>query len=230
MPTTRTDLIVEIRENLNELSARQWSAASINRWINLGLRDISRRVEAHETTTVIPTVLNQEEYTLPIDILRINRVEYYENSSDYVYVVEPREFNGMDTIGWMWHQQSSGNTPMYYTVWGYSPAAKLILFPKPNRTGSSIKIYYYKQAIELPVSSGSDSGAIDMPEGWQDAVSDFVEYKALRKQRDPRWQESKQLYEQKVLEMQEKTIRHHNQGTTIDFYEQPWWMAGGGYN
>lgn len=226
MPTTRTDLIAEIRDNLNELTARQWSPTQINRWINLGLRDTSRRVEAHETTIIIPTVANQEEYTLPVDILRLYRVEYFEGASNAVYALEPRDFNGMDTLGWMYHQQSSGSTPVYYAVWGYAPAAKLVVFPKPNIV-ASLKLYYYKQATELPLAAGSDSQPIDMPEGWQDAISDFVEYKALRKQRDPRWQESKQLYEQKILDMQEKTMRHHNQGSTIDFYSQPWWMMGG---
>lgn len=221
MPVTRATLITEIRDNLNESTAHQWTDDNLRRWINQGMREITRRTLSEEDTESIATVAGQEEYTLPTDLVMINRVEYFESATDWVYSLEAREFNAMDTVGWAAHQMTDGNRPFVYTVWGYAPNAKLIVFPKPDITSATLKVYYYKFATELTISSGTDSSNLDIPEGWTDLISDYCEYKALRMKRDPRWQEAKQAFEEKIMIMNERTLKHHNQPGQIvpSFYD-----------
>lgn len=129
---------------------------------------------------------------MPTDIIRVNRVEWRPTSQTQVYPLEYRDFVNMDAVWWS-AQEITQNTPRMYTMWGYPPTLKLILYPTPSEPGS-LKTFYYRLPVDRAVDGTEQTSAIDIPEGWGDLLLDFAEYSALRKDADPRWQEAKALY------------------------------------
>ena len=73
----------------------------------------------------------------------------------------------------------------------------MILYPTPSYAGT-ISLHYYR----LPTAPSSDSDTLDLPVGWEDCAYLYAEYLALRRDRDPRWQEALQagMAPQVVLE------------------------------
>ena len=69
------------------------------------------------------------------------------------------------------------------------------LFPAPSTSATlSLVVSRLAAAIAIP---WNPSTVVETPTAWYDALVDYVEAKALRRDRDPRWQEARQLYVEK---------------------------------
>lgn len=206
---TLAELRTSVRDRLSEATASQWSADMLKRWINEGLQDVARRTETLQDTTDITATISLQEYSLPSDILRVYRVEWRPTSGN-VHPLEYRDFNTMDSV-WWGSQTTAVSTPVLFTMWGYPPLLKMIVYPSPSEAGS-FKLYYYR----LPATLVNDADIAEIPEGWTDLVVSYCEFMALRRDRDPRWQEAKALYEQSVEKMYELTRRWTDQAGMMD--------------
>lgn len=216
MTKTQANMIDDARSRLDEPTAKQWSDAELRRWINQGARELQRKTETLQATSTIATVAGQQQYTAPADVIRIYRVEFLGTAS-LVQNLEYRDFNTMDGVWWSSQLTVTGQ-PQLYTMWGFAPALKIILYPLPDSSSTSIKVYYYRYPTQRAESTSADAATvIECPEGWEDLITDFVEYMALRKDRDPRWQEAKALFEQRATEMFEMTRRWTDQAGMMDF-------------
>ncbi len=127
---------------------------------------------------------------------------------------------------WWTQQTQTQSIPVFFTTWGFPPTLKMVVYPIPAEDGD-FKVFYYR----LPVKLTSNAQELEIPEGWTDLVITYCEYLALRKDHDPRWQESKTLYESSLETMIEMTRRWSDQGGVIvpetgGFL--PWWLAGTG--
>ena len=231
MPTTLTQLIANLRENrLDEREAHQWQDDELRRWINEGTRDVARRAEILFTTSDVAFGAGVQEVTAPTDVLRIHRAEWRPTSQDQIWPLEYRDFHGMDSLWWT-QQTVTQNTPMYFTLWGYTPNLKIVLYPTPYEVGV-VKIHYYKTPTEFALDGTEDGDSVDLPEGWADLVLDYAEYKALRKDRSPAWQEAKGEYEQHLEQLIEHSRRLTDQVGFIDDASSPFvpqWLYGGDY-
>lgn len=223
---TLTSLLADVRDRLDETTANQWTDAMLTRWINEGLRDVARRTETLMDRDTIAAVAGVQEYTLGTDMLRVYRVEYKRTGDTQIYNLEYKDFNNLDAVWWT-SQAITQNTPSYFTMWGYPPAAKLIVYPKPAAAGT-FTVFFYKTPALLV--SGSD--VAEIPDGWFDIIVNYCEFVALRRDADPRWQEAKSLYEENLNNMYELTRRWTDQAGSIDSNTGsmvPAWLYGGGY-
>lgn len=199
-------LRTSVRDRLDEDTQRFWLDTQLNRWINEGAKDIARKTESLQTRVDIATTANTQEYSLPVDSIRIHRVEWRRSGDDQVFPLEYRDFNSIDSITWT-AQTTSRGTPYLFTMWGFAPSLKLVLYPTPETAGS-LKIFYYR----LPTERTSDGDMVEVPEGWEDLIVDYAEMMALRKDSDPRWQEAKALYDERLGNMYDVTRRMSDQG------------------
>ena len=101
-----------------------------------------------------------------------------------------------------------------FTLWGYPPQLKIVLYPKPGLAGT-LTVYYYKVPDDLATDGSAASTTLSVPNGWEDLVYEYVTYLALRRDRDPRWQEAKAAYDEKLTAMLDLTTRWSDQSGSI---------------
>lgn len=206
---TLLDLRTDVRNRLAETTASQWTDDMLMRWINEGLQDVARRTETIQDYDDITATVALQTYTLPTTIIRVHRVEWRPTSGN-PNKMEFRDFNNMDSV-WWGSQTTAQSTPVLFTMWGFPPNLKMIVYPSPASAGS-FRVYHYR----LPSQLTTDTQIAEIPEGWTDLVVSYCEYMALRRDRDPRWQEAKQLYEQSIDNMYELTRRWTDEAGMID--------------
>jgi hypothetical protein len=198
MPTTVAAATTALRDLLDETTAAQWTDVQLRRWLNEGIRDIARRTRHYWDTDTIDTAADDGEYTVAEDVLHIKHVYFTpDGDTSRDIPLEPRAFEAMNQVWWDRQDQSSGY-PVFFTTFGYAPTLTIKLFPVPSVDGT-LTLHVIRLPAELDVTSGT--GNIDVPTGWLEVAYDYAEYKALRKDRDPRWQEAYNLYEAKIQDI-----------------------------
>jgi hypothetical protein len=213
MATTLATALTAVRVLLDETTGSEtsgaWPNPQLRRWVNEACKDIARRTESLQTKTTISATAGTQEYTLPAAMTRVTRVEWQPDGSSQLYPLEYADFNNMDSVWWT-QQAITQQTPRMYTMWGYPPSLKLVIYPKPPSAGT-FNVFYYALPTALATDGTQDSSTLPIPEGWEDCVYAYVEYMALRKDRDQRWQEARQIYEGLVTEMIDLTQRWTDQ-------------------
>jgi hypothetical protein len=212
--TTQAQLLSDVRSRLDEQSPQFYQDSELRRWLNQGARDVARRTETLQTTASINLSAGQQQYSAPVDTLRIYRVEYHDTSSR-ISVLEYRDYNNADSVWWT-AQLTVQSTPLMWTAWGFPPNLKIVLYPIPSNPGTTIKVFYYQSPTDLATDGTASNTSLPIPAGREDLIADFAEYMALRKARDPRWQEAKGLYDEKVQSMIDQTRRWTDQAGTYD--------------
>lgn len=201
-----------VRDRLDEDTPRTWSNSQLNRWINEGARDIARRTEClHRVSPAIPVAVNQQSVPLSIlpNLLKINRVEWRDGGGTRVVALEYRDYNSMDAVWWD-AKETTRSTPGFYTLTGNPPNLSVTVYPIPGSPGE-LTVYYWA----LPDAVSADGDTVGIPDGWQDLVADYAEYKALRKDADPRWREAFEIYKDNLVAMVELTRRYTDQSDVI---------------
>lgn len=210
MAATLGELIESVREALGEPTEAQWDDDMLTRWINDGAQDIARKAEVLQDRQDVDCSDGVAEYTLSADVLRVHRVEYFTDADPTRKLpLEYRDFQNMDGIWWT--NQVREGEPAYYTLWGFPPQLKLVLFPVPSEAATA-KVFYYR----TPTRRFGTSDTVELPEGYSDLLVHYAEYRALRRDRDPRWQEAKALYDEGLFNMIELTRRWSDQAGMID--------------
>ena len=226
---TQATYLTNIRNKLDETTSGQWSDAELRTWINEAARDIARRTESLQTYEEINVTANTQEYTVNDGCLRVHRVEWRPTASSNVYPLEYRDFNSMDAVWWA-SQTTSKGYPTFYTMWGYPPTLKIVLYPTPSE-GGKLKVFFYQTASNLATDGSAAGSTVQVPVGYEDLIESYVEHVALRKDRDPRWQEARAIYMDSLQEMIDQTRRWTDQGDFIQVGSShiPGWLWGGEY-
>lgn len=217
--TTLAALTARIRTRLDESTATMWTDAQLKEWVNDATRDIARVGEVVQALTTTAVTAGTQIYTGPTDALRIHMVRFYTDAAGSRNTLQYRDVNTMDEL-WGSGQVQGGGTPQVYTLWGTAPAISIILYPTPAQSGT-LQIYYYRTPVPLATDGSADASEVVVPGGWEDLVVDYAEYNALRRDRDPRWQEAKALYDQHVEQMIVNTRRLTDEAGT--------WGGGDGW-
>lgn len=224
MAITLTQITTNIRSLLDEPNPQFWSNTELTNWINEACAEIARKTEWKRTSANISVVAETQQYTGPTDMIRIYRITFNPTSSMDTYTVEFRGMMEMDQI-WGINQEWPASYPLYYTTWKVPPSINIILYPVPSQAGT-LEVFYYQTIT--PVVSGSDD--VDILEGYEDIVEDYTCYRALRKDADPRWQEFKQTYEDKLVALYENSRTFQDQAGTFTTGQAalPEWLVSDG--
>lgn len=196
---TQATILTSIRERLDEASAHAWTDIALRRWINEGARDIARRTECLQAVATISAVAGTQQYTGPTDTVRIYRVEYKATGDSNLYPLEYRDFHNMDEVWWS-SQTITQSTPSMYTMWGFPPQLKLVIYPTPAIAGT-FNVYYYRLPADLAVDGSAAASTVETPQGWQDVIVDYAFYTALLRDGDPRYQEAKASYDARLMDL-----------------------------
>lgn len=202
MAVTLDELELRVRAILDEPTAGQWQQDNLRRWFNEGLRDLARTTRHWKSTATQNATAGTSEYTQPSSILAIEHA-YYDDGSGNLYPLTAAHYESMDNV-WGAHQNRAGR-PEFFTTKGSSPALKLKVWPVPTVThaGPPTSRFQMNTVIlptEMPLS-GSGGSNLDCPDGWVDLIVDYAEYMALRRNRDPRWQEAWEIYKSKRFDL-----------------------------
>lgn len=223
---TLGELVRDLKARLDERgSSRAFENDDLRRWIYEGARDVARRAEILQDTATIAVSAGTNEYSVPTDTVRIYRVVWVPTGGQQ-YPLEHQEFNSMDSAGWTW--TNAEGYPAVFTLWGYPPNLKIVLYPTPSVTGS-LNLWYYRFPAALDDDGSDDQETVDVPNGWEDLVTIYAEAIALRKDSDQRWMESKQMYEATLAEMIDRTRRWTDQAGGIVYAGRwlPGWLYAG---
>ena len=209
-PTMTLSLTI-MRERLDDPSSRQWSDTVLERFVNEGCRDISLKVEWKRLgPTNVAFTAALASAAAPTTLIRIESAEYQVTGQSHIYPLEIREWNEMSNV-WGASRSLDQGIPGWITARGYPGAYTLYPYPIPASAGNVIINY---TALSTDVTTTTP---LDIPEGWQQLVYDYAEYKALRRARDPRWQEAKMAYEENLEYMIGLVRTFHNQPSVNTF-------------
>lgn len=205
--TTQAQFITFARSRLDEPTARQWSDQDLRAWINEGARHIARNTLALEDRATIVGGVGTSEYLLPSSAIQITRVEFTPSGANtQTYKVEYSDMKNLDNFGWS-QRANTTYSPFVYTVVGSGATLKLIVFPSQGAAGN-FTVWYYRLPVALSETDATQQAvAVEIPQGYDDILTDFVEYRALRKDRDPRWQEAKSIFDENLGLMYDATRR-----------------------
>jgi hypothetical protein len=229
--TTQAQIITSARDRLNESTPAHWTDPMLRRWVNEGMRDIARKTECIQDRDTIPGIVGTSEYTLPTDIIRVHRVEF-QPLTERICHLEYLDVKNLDMVGWAQRDLQS-YYPSAYTIWGTGTTLKLIAFPSPSTIGT-FTIWHYKVPAPLTeVDSSNAQTLLPIPEVYDDLLLDYIEYRALRRDRDPSWQEAKSLYDEGLQVMFDTTRRWVDEAGLITPQgaggSLPFWLTSGGY-
>lgn len=210
MTATLSTILTDVRSRLDEVTAKFWSNTELTTWINEGLRDVARRTETLlDYFTNIPLYPNVAKYAMPMDVIRVHRMEFVPVGDYNVYPIELKTYQEMDQV-WGIQPSTQRSYPTFAVLWGFAPNITVQFYPVPSQAGT-LNLYYYR----LPTTLVNPNDVAEIPNGWEDLISLYCEYVALRKDRDGRWQEAKSLYEENLNNMVNVTRQLHDQARSV---------------
>jgi len=121
-------LSTEIREELQETSASEWTAAEVTGYLNDGCRLIARLLEWYQKTANLVPVVGQQDYTLPTDVLRLQRVSY-----DRQFLPETTQYE-LDRDEGNW-RAAGNNDPIRHFEKQWDTLSS---YPKPKTAGNTV--------------------------------------------------------------------------------------------
>lgn len=197
MATTLIELENRVRAILDEATPGQWSPENIRRWCNDGLRDLARTTRHYKGKATVPLTPDVAEYTMAENILAIEHA-YYDDGNR-MRPLTARHWESMDQVWGSWQDRTAA-WPTWFTTRGNAPALILRLYPVPSQPNHNAQLLTVVLPTEMALT-GDDGTNVDVPPGWIDLIVDYAEMLALRRDRDPRWQEAHQAYVAKRNDM-----------------------------
>lgn len=212
---TQAEILTQVRDRLDEPTARQYSDAQIRRWINEAMRDIATRIRWYRTSSTIAAVAGTQTYNFAADCLEVHAVGYQRTGDTQMYDLEYVDLRNLKSETYT-HLHTSEGTPQVFWTWGYPGSATfdLGLYPTPSAAGT-ITVHYYAVPDELNTDTSDANTAVEVPMGYERLVVDYAAYTAFMMDGDPRWQNQKALYEQNMEALQELAVKFTDQTGAI---------------
>lgn len=174
-----SDIMMRVRRKFGDESAVQVTDADLIRWINDGQRQIVLKNETLlEKTATTSSVVGQQEYNLPTDLLILKFIQYKESANNAYYKLRgltPVEYNEF-IDGWNDAGVARG-VPQVYTIF----SGKIIAYPTPsNAVTDGFKIYYNRSPVD--VNTGADTP--DLPLLYHDTLVKYCMQQAYELDED----------------------------------------------
>jgi hypothetical protein len=222
---TAQQAINNVRDIIDEPVAQFWSDQQLQRWINLAVQDFARRTRTLREKQPVTVAANVQNYTAPGEMFALNRVEFQPSSTGQVFIY-PLDFMGYNESDQAWgvYQTFPAAWPQMFTLWGNPPNLQIRLFPVPDQAGV-LNVFGYREAVECQLVTDP----VDILTGYEEAVYEYVTFKAQRKDKDPAWQDAKMRYEEIVTAAMDNTgnfTDQPNQFTTGQSQWPPWALTG----
>lgn len=146
-----SDVVTRVQRQFGDEASVQIDSDDIIRWINDCAKDLAVQNDLGQTTATLNSVINQNVYTAPVDMLAIRSVYYNDLKLDFYTRAEYDAYvNNNDP-----HEDATG-TPFFYTRF----VNDLQLYPKPDQV-QEIKIWYFQRPTEVTTTSDSLPFAVE---------------------------------------------------------------------
>lgn len=193
---TYATLITNLRVRIDEVGVSGfWTDAELLRYLVEGARDVTRKAECNRATANVSFTAGTFEMTGPTDAVRLHRCEWNTTGDTRRIPLSYQDFDNLDAV-WYTQQATGQGEPRWWTTWGMPPTLTLKVYPVPSLAGT-VKVYYYQLA---PITTTAADN-VPLPGGWEDVLLDHACYKAMMKDRDSRWQQYKQLYDENLASL-----------------------------
>ncbi len=213
---TQAEVVANVRDLLDEAVAARWTDVQLRKWINEGMRDCARETLAIKNPSVqVTTIASTSEYALPQTVLSVEHAHYYPGDGRKIPLVG-RAYENMDAI-WGQNQDLGASEPAVYATYGYNPTIRLKVYPAPATSSKTINLMCAVIPTELATDGTASATTVPFPDAWIDAIADFVEYRALRRDRDQRWNEAWGIYTAKRATL----LQHELDVATRDIIHEP---------
>lgn len=201
---TNAQIITRVRDMLDEATARQWTDAQLRTWMNDGANEIARVTRVLETYSDVAVLAAAQTAALPAAVLEIQHCYWKNTGETQLTPLVPYYYEAMDPIWGSWQNETTGD-PVAFAPRGISPNLTVHLYPIPSQAGT-LRVFYSNLPTAIATDTSADSSTSPIPEGWVDLLVNYVEYRALRKDRDPRWQEAKALFNEALEQLAEYSV------------------------
>src|SRR5687768_3646573 len=129
-----SDVITRVQRQFGDEASVQIDQADIIRWINDVAKEIAVQNDLGQATATQNSVVGQNLYTVPANMLAIRSIYYDSLKLDFFTRAEYDQYiNANDP------KETSSGTPIIYT----RHVDDLLLYPKPD-TVKEIKIWYFQ--------------------------------------------------------------------------------------
>lgn len=156
-----------IKRQFGDESGVQVTDTDIIRWINSAQKQIVLQNESLlDKTATTTTVVGQQTYDLPVDLLKLTSISYristttpYYRLKGYSLAVFNERIDG-------WDGTTETGNPNCYTI----SENKIILFPIPSAAViSGLKIYYCRKPVAVVLTTDTP----ELPELYHDTIIKF---------------------------------------------------------
>lgn len=153
-----TEIATRIKRQFGDEAGAQITDSDILRWINDSQREIAHNNDLLQTVATTNVLADQDQYTLPSDVLNLRSVRYDGRKLKFL---SPEEAANLLEKG----DEVKGE-PTHYSVWGL----RIDLYPTPvTASETSLQLYYTRQPASMTMLS-------DTPELPQQYHNRIVEY------------------------------------------------------
>lgn len=219
---TLQDALTRTRDLIDEPTAVFWTDDQLTVYINDGTRDVARKAEdIISFNTSVSAVAGTYLYALPTDTLRIHRVEFVPTGQTQVYPLQASTYDEMDAI-WGVNQAIQSSYPGWFCLRGTpggtqsgSVDTRMVMqvYPVPATSGT-FNLFVYRQPYQFLAPStnpGELTKVMEVPGGWEDLPVMYAAYKAQIKNRDERWKEFRQTYQEDLEYLIQVSRQLHDQ-------------------
>lgn len=150
-----SDIISRVRNIAGDTAVLQFTDDSLIDWINDAMREIASDNQLLQISASQNTVVNQSEYSLPVDILKFHSVLYDGEDLRFIDLEQAK------TEGYL---TTSSGTPNVAWVW----AGKLNLFPAPDAI-KALKLIYTRNPAEVNLATDTP----EIPSSYHSRLVDY---------------------------------------------------------
>lgn len=223
---TQAQILAKVRTRLNEAVASFWTDAALRDWINEAAADIARVTESIRATASVSVVANTGSYAFAPtpSAIRVTELEFTPTGQSLVLPLEYRDRTAMREVWGTWQATGKGY-PSFWTSWGAPGLSHTVqLYPVPSVAGS-LTVYHYRFPAVLATDGTAAASTVEIPAGWDDVIVDGVEYRALRRDRDPAWQDAYNLFNEHLGQLAEAGIRFSDQAGLVTTQGGGWYPS-----
>lgn len=196
------ELRTQVLSWLDDVNAGYFTSSQVNRWLNNAQYETQKQLlqagenyylECVQTTLVV----NQQDYVLPDDFMKLHRLELILSGSppnQDVTPLAPITLNQQDLVA------ANTGQPQYYVI----KRNRLMLFPTPD-TAASIKLFYSPRVAEL----SADTDVPDVPQHYHEYIAVLATIDGLLK--DGRPMEAMMVKKNDYLSMLKADSEERNQ-------------------
>lgn len=178
---TVLDVKTRVKRKFGDEAGVQLTDADILRFINDAQRKIaSRNDSVLEKTATANSVIGQQEYTLPTDLLKFKSMSYKGSTGTSYQIMQGYSLNELNMYISDWDASTSNSgVPIIYAI----HAGKFVVYPIPNEAvTSAFKLYYCRKPNDMAL----DTDVLDLPELYHGTIVDLVLQDAYEMDED--WQ------------------------------------------